>query len=384
MSDRPIVAILVAHYLPGSKGGGPIRSVSNLVAALGDEFDFRIVTLDRDLGDLSPYPDTPRDEWTNVGKARVLYLSPERANRAGIAVALTGIGAELVYVQSYFSPLFSIVPRLIGRAGRVRCPILVAPRGEFSCGALALKGRKKRLFLMAGKLLSLDRKVIWHATAAEEAEDIRRTIGPATRILVAPPLPTPDDRPLAPRPKEPGRLEAAFLSRISPKKNLSGAIEMLSGVDGVRLTVYGPKEDAAYWASCQERANSLRVNLVDGGSLAPEAVREALERAHILLFPTLGENYGHVIMEALTAGTPVLLSDQTPWRGLREEGVGWDLPLSDEASFRAALRELLAMDQSAFDRISQQAYAYARARREEPATIEANRELISRALTDGE
>src|SRR3546814_17574361 len=38
----------------------------------------------------------------------------------------------------------------------------------------------------------------------------------------------------------------------------------------------------------------------------------------------LGENYGHVIAEALEAGLRLLISDQTPWRGLAEAGVGHD------------------------------------------------------------
>jgi hypothetical protein len=41
----------------------------------------------------------------------------------------------------------------------------------------------------------------------------------------------------------------------------------------------------------------------------------------LFLFPTLGENYGHVISEALASGCPVVISDQTPWRNLEAEGI---------------------------------------------------------------
>ena len=377
---RPIVAILVGHYLPGSKAGGPIRSVANLVLALGDEFDLRVIAHDRDLGDTAPYPGVSTDAWTPVGRAQVHYVSPARANRAGIEAALTELRPDLVYCQSYFSPLFSIGPRLLRLRGRLPCPILVAPRGEFSPGALALKSPKKRLFLALSRLLGLDRGVSWHATAPEEAEDIRRTIGPGADILLAPPLPTPDDRPLVPRPKIPGELEAIFVSRISPKKNLLAAIEILAEIPGVRLTIYGPKEDAAYWETCHARAQELNVAICEGGVLAPEEVRPAFERGHVFLFPTLGENYGHVVMEALSAGTPILLSDQTPWRDLRRLGVGWDLSLADRTGFRAAIEELRAMNQSRFDALSERAYALAQARRGDPDTPDANRTLILRAL----
>ncbi|RYG63175.1 hypothetical protein EON77_21265 [bacterium] len=246
--------MMVGTYLPGSKGGGPIRSVANLIHALGDEFDLRVVAYDHDLGDPTPYPGVPRDVWTPLGKGHVRYLSPERSNPRGVAALLAELDPDLVYCQSYFSPLFSIVPRVLKRRGRLRCPLLVAPRGEFSPGALALKGRKKRLFLALGRALGLDRGVIFHATASEEEEDIRRTIGLRVRTLLARPLPTPDDRPLLSREKTPGVLETVFVSRITPKKNLIGAVEILAGIDGVRLTAYGPKEDADYWALCATRS----------------------------------------------------------------------------------------------------------------------------------
>jgi glycosyltransferase involved in cell wall biosynthesis len=57
-------------------------------------------------------------------------------------------------------------------------------------------------------------------------------------------------------------------------------------------------------------------------------------RAHdLFFFPTHGENYGHVIMESLLAGTPVLISNTTPWLNLDKAGIGWDLPLDNMAEF---------------------------------------------------
>ena len=37
---------------------------------------------------------------------------------------------------------------------------------------------------------------------------------------------------------------------------------------------------------------------------------------NLFVLPTLGENFGHVIIEALTLGIPVLLSDRTPWTSI--------------------------------------------------------------------
>jgi glycosyltransferase involved in cell wall biosynthesis len=79
----------------------------------------------------------------------------------------------------------------------------------------------------------------------------------------------------------------------------------------------------------------------------------------LFLIPTLGENFGHVIFESLAVGCPVLISDRTPWRGLEEKGVGWDVPLGDVARFRAILQECVDMDSEAYASLSQRARGYA-------------------------
>src|SRR4051812_11201747 len=47
---KPCILTFSRFYLPGFRAGGPIRSISRLVECLGDEFQFRIVTADRDAG----------------------------------------------------------------------------------------------------------------------------------------------------------------------------------------------------------------------------------------------------------------------------------------------------------------------------------------------
>ena len=47
-------------------------------------------------------------------------------------------------------------------------------------------------------------------------------------------------------------------------------------------------------------------------------------------------------------GTPVIISDQTPWRGMEEAGVGWDIALSDKHAFTNAIRRIIEMDSNKF------------------------------------
>ena len=53
----------------------------------------------------------------------------------------------------------------------------------------------------------------------------------------------------------------------------------------------------------------------------------------IYFSPTHCESYGHIIMESLTALTPVLISNTTPWLNLETAGVGWALSLDIEKVF---------------------------------------------------
>jgi glycosyltransferase involved in cell wall biosynthesis len=76
------------------------------------------------------------------------------------------------------------------------------------------------------------------------------------------------------------------------------------------------------------------------GAIPQRDVVAALAQSDLLFLPTLGENYGHAIVDALTAGTSVLISDQTPWRSLATEDAGRDLPLSNPTAFLEALEEL--------------------------------------------
>ena len=68
--------IFVDYYLPGFKVGGPLRTIANIVASLHDEFEFLIVTRDRDCGDKEPYANVEIDAWNTVGNAKVFYASP--------------------------------------------------------------------------------------------------------------------------------------------------------------------------------------------------------------------------------------------------------------------------------------------------------------------
>lgn len=339
------ILIFLRHYLPGYRFGGPLRSVANLVEHLGADYRFRIVTLDRDMGEDRPYPDIQPDHWQARDGAEVIYLS-EPPRRSSLTRLLQETPHDLIFLNSAFDPRFSMLPLIANRGRRTgRAPVLLAPRGEFAPGALALKAPKKQVFMALARGAGLWRDVTWQATAETEATDIAHQIGPQAQICLAANLPSvAADDPPPPPPSD--VLRGAFLSRISPKKNLTGALDILAQVKApVRFTIYGPKEDAAYWAECEARITRLpaHIEVVYGGSKRPEDVRAALAGHDFFLLPTLSENFGHAIVDAMWAGLHLLISDQTPWRDLAARGVGADLPLAKPARFVAEIERLAGL-----------------------------------------
>jgi glycosyltransferase involved in cell wall biosynthesis len=351
MMDRPLILILSDYYLPGYKGGGSSRTLINTVDHLGGEFRFKLLTSDRDLGDTGPYPQVAFGSWQPVGGAEVFYLSPRDLSLRSLRALIRRTKHDVLYLNSFFSPNFTIKPLLLRRLGLIpRVPTILAPRGEFSPGALMLKGFKKRAYLTFARALGLYRNVVWQASSEYEEESIRSWLGDHVRVVIArdlPPLTFGGGEQPPRREKTAGRLKIVFLSRISRKKNLSGALRMLDGLKGeVQFDIYGPLEDRGYWAECQRVIDSLprNVQVRYCGGVAHEQVVDAMAEHDLFFFPTLGENYGYVVLEALIAGCPVLLSDRTPWRNLKERGVGWDLPLDQPERFRAVLQGCVEMN----------------------------------------
>jgi len=366
------VLIFSGFFSPGFKGGGPIKSIRNLCCQLGGSVDFSVVTADRDLGDTRPYTSVKCGEWNVLEGASVFYTQPGRRGYKQIVHILKRTEYDLLYLNSIFSLRFSLVPLLFAKV--LRRKVLLAPRGELSAGALVLKPLKKRVFLSLFKLLGLHKNTVFQASSKFESLDICRALGDKVDVFIAENISTQEfalELPI----RDGNTLKAVFVSRISPKKNLLEALEILRGVlRSLEYYIYGPIEDATYWAKCEaviaDLPSHIRVKYV--GPLQPDEVVSTLSNYDVFFFPTKGENYGHVIAEALCAALPIVVSDTTPWRDLQQQGIGWDLPLSSPTAFNAALDELAKMPPEQYMEMRQNVLVWAKNRFSQRDAIEAN------------
>jgi len=381
---QPQVLTFVRAYLPGFKSGGSLRTVASIVERLGDEIAFSIVTSDRDVGDAEPYRGIRPGVWQTVGKSRVLYLAPAEKTLSRLRGILRATPHDMVYLNSFFDPTFTIRPLLLRRLGTIpKRPVLIAPRGEFLPSALRLKRYKKRPFLAVARPARLYAGVTWHASTEAEAARIREWFGADAEVLVAPNLATPLAAAAAARAKRPGALRLVFLSRVDRTKNLEGALTALREVDGeVVFDIYGPLADPGYWEECRRLLEALPGNVRASyrGMVPHEQIPTVLADYHALFLPSRGENFGHAILEALAAGRPVIVSDRTPWRGLAERKAGWDLPLEQPAAFAEVLRRCVAMSAAEYADWSEGARAHALGWQGDASVVDRNRALFGAVL----
>lgn len=340
------VLLMSAAFEPGFRGGGVIRSVVRVVDTASADTAVTVVTRDRDVGDRQPYPGLS-GRWVGRNRGRVFYLAVGKAAQwVRLWRQLRGTTFDLLYLNSLWQPWFTVVPALAVRLGLIHArTVLLAPRGELSPGAFALKGWKKKTFLRWWGPFLRRMHVRWHASTVDEAAHVR-ALFPWARVEVAldqvrlpdEPTPTPS------RPDGPARL--VFISRISPKKNLDLALTALNGVSGpVEFDIYGPAEDTRYLARCQALIGQLppHVQVRYLGELSAELVRQTFSRYDAFLFPTLGENFGHVIGESLSASCPVVCSGETPWSSVLASGGGAVVSPLTEAGLRLEIERITAM-----------------------------------------
>lgn len=366
MTKRPVVMVFSDYYLPGYKSGGGMRTIVNMVDRLGDKYDFRIVTRDHDgKADHAPYENVVIDGWNKVGAARVFYISSTNIGVRRLKKLIRGVSPDIIYTNSLLSTLAIYILK-IRKLGLIQnIPFVIAPCGELSTGALELKRSKKRLFFNYAKVINLYKDIIWKASTELEADEVRVLNPKNAKILIAPDLPPEsifnDYEPGCKPKKESGSVKFVFVSRFEPKKNIKWLLPLLSRLDGnVRLDIVGPIQDREYFHETQseisELPENIRVEFL--GPVPHEEVCRTISRYHFFVCPTLGENFGHIFLESMAAGTPLVISDRTPWTGLLERGLGWEIPLEKPKEWQKVLQECVDLHDLEFRKLAGNSRAF--------------------------
>jgi glycosyltransferase involved in cell wall biosynthesis len=341
--------IVMSHYLPGYLVGGPVRSISNLVEVLGGQMRIGVVCSDRDFGQSEPYPNLRLSEWGMVGKAWVRYEHVSRLTPSLVRSLCAETQAPCLYLNSLWDNPLGFRILLDHRMRSMAKRVVMAPRGQLQQGAMMLgHARLKRAVAFALRVTGASTSCVWHSTAPQETLDIQRafpkTKGRPDAIHEITNLPAVPDRSVLNREdKAAGSARFVFCSRVAEKKRTALTICAMAGMKKESsLEVIGKADSEAYLRQCQEAQSRLphpsRVTLA--GSLPHEQLMARLPQYDGFVLPTMGENYGHAIVEALGSGVPVILSPHTPWNSVEEFGAGFIVPDDSEEKLAAAMKKI--------------------------------------------
>jgi glycosyltransferase involved in cell wall biosynthesis len=358
------ILVFADWFEPGYKAGGPIRSCVHFVHQMKERYTIYVFTTDRDLNETAPYASVETDKWVDyANRVKVFYCSPLKLSWNNIQQQVKSINPDFIYLNSMYSRYFSIYPLLMKKLGNIRSKVVLAPRGMLKDSAVQFKSKKKKFFLTAFRQMRLHRFIHFHATDKTEEQDIQRYFGNNVQVTLASNFPGMIKEYSGSIVKKVNELSVVFIGRLHPVKNLDFLLRAFKPIRGnVTLTIVGNAEDEAYVNKCKSIISELpaQVKVRFAGEIPNNQVGEIIAQHHIFALPTQGENFGHAIFETLSAGKPVLISDQTPWRHLEKASAGWDIPLKHPEQFTNALQQAVNLDQAGYDALSRGAWEFVR------------------------
>lgn len=344
------VTIFLGGYLPAKKYGGPVTSIANLVENLGKEVDIRIISNNHDL-DERKVLDGILPGWNQIGNAKVLYIYDNEFTKKRFREILVECKPDVIYLSSIFYYQMNIPA--IRAAKSFGIPIIMAPRGELCADALNLSKKKKQIYLAILKISGLLKGVFYHTTSQEEYEATKGLLHvEEEKIWLFPNMPCKPYRSKGIN-KQADAVKFVFISRIQEKKNLLYAIEQIEKLEGdIVFDIYGPIEQQEYWKKCKYMIKKAKPNvkIEYKGALEPGTSRKVFSEYHCFVFPTLSENYGHVIAEAIASGCLLILSrGTTPWDDIEGKG-GWICTLGEDQQWINALKAIIKMNNDSYEK----------------------------------
>jgi len=318
-------ALKVLHVIPSisPRRGGPSQAAIEMVTALRlRQVDAAILTTNDDCDSL--LADLPTGAWTNYSGVPVLAFprwSPPIGALREFAFS-PGLNRwlrknmrsfDLLHVHALFS--FPSTAAMV-HARRARVPYLLRTIGQLSPWSLAQSKARKLLMLRLVERGNIEAARYLHFTTTLERDECFTALRKSFPSFVLPLGVRLPSLPPGGRPKN-QCLRLLFLSRLHPKKQLEVLLKALALLQTSspqtqwQLDIAGTG-DPAYLASLQKLAGQL--NLASRcrwlGHVQGDAKTALMQQADWFLLPSAAENFGIAVVEALAAGTPVIVSPQ--------------------------------------------------------------------------
>lgn len=325
--------------------GGPSQMVLGLAEGLaraGVEVTILTTNTNGDLG--QPPLDVPLDRpvWQNGYQIRYFRCAPSRRYKFSLNLlrwlATHAHEFDLAHIHALFSPL-STMTAIVARVQKL--PYVLRPLGTLDPADLRKKWWLKQLYAHGIEKYNLANAAAVHFTSLREAETAQR-FGVTTCDWVIPlgvSLSAPVTSPEAllnslnlPSPRSPDRCPLVlFMSRIDRKKGLDllfPALEKIlaEGIEFHFVLAGANPQDSQYERQIRDRLETspLSTHTTMTGFVFGEVKRSLLQQADLFVLPSYYENFGIAVAEAMTAGVPVVISDQVDlWTDVQQAHGGW-------------------------------------------------------------
>lgn len=342
------VLVLSKFFPPAYLAGGPIRTLEAAIRRSVTPGQYWVMTSNSDLGARGSLR-VQTGRWESWWGSHVWYQDNKRLfSIVRSLFAEARLRPDVVYLNSLWGVRYAGMYLLLHRLGVVRSILVLAPRGQLSRSALAIKPTKKKFVLKVINSLGLTRGVVIQASSEREVSDARRALGSSATFIVS----SNDILTKAVDPSSVKRtgptLRLVYVGRIAHIKGVHLLLRALGDLDPavrMRADIYGEALDADYRNECLSLAARVgsRVQVTFHGPVPYEQVPSLFAKADLFVLPTASENFGHVIAEAMANGCPVAAPDTTPWSPVICDGGGWLLPDNSVSNISAVVRMVAAL-----------------------------------------
>ncbi len=380
MTIRRRIQMVYFSMFPSMHAVGPASTLAILAKALSENNDVTLFTLNFDYSSrkkLFPKCDV---ETTSSTGFEIIYV-PHTFRRIYEVYKFLRNHPGPLTIHCLYDFRLSIPALLISLVLQPSRTIIHMPHGIFMDVIQRSHRLRKRMFCAFLAWPPIRDRVIHVASSEREMIEVRKRVGPGARVVIISHFFGDVSRflPKLPREKVAGTLSIGFVGRIAEQKNLIFAIETLSAA-GVpaQLHVFGEAADERYFLECQRVARDRGVSglVLFRGMLPKEDLFREMSKMDLFFSPTLGENFGQAILEALSLGIPVLLSTETPWLDVGSYNAGWALDLAAREEFVTTLRLAFDAGEETWSRYREGARRYAAAKNKNRSMLLAWNELL--------
>lgn len=253
------------------------------------------------------------------------------------------------------------------KALRMGKTVILSPRGELLDSAVFHKGKlygllKSMMFWLMK--CAYGKKVLYHATSDEEVASIHKYMGKDAQVVLIPNYMILPDK-VKEKLIDDSRSYLLYVGRINHIKNIDIIIKGLAKseafLNGSYTFKIAGETGGEYYESLVTLVNELGLSdKVEFLGLVTDKEKDRLYAgAKCLLLMSKSENFGNVIVEALSQGTPAIASMGTPWQQLNEKGAGWWINAKSE-QVAEAVDKVLSLDGDGYAKMRENAYVYSR------------------------